>query len=109
MVGGTFSAGVAAAYWSEEIQSNTEGKVRVLTDAAFYLNELNHKHNSTEIEDRVRTMDKIVSINSSFPHSACSKANPNSVWKCFFMEELATHVRFPLFFSQSLYDGFHIE
>jgi len=46
---GSFNAGIAALQWSDTFQRYTTGKVSVITDSAYYLNELNYKHNSNTI------------------------------------------------------------
>ena len=109
VLAGTFNGGIAALQWSEVFQRNTKAKVKVIADAAFYLNEYNEKHNVSIIEERMRSIEKIVLENVQLPHSKCLATYPDETWNCFFMEQLASTSSLPLFFSQSLYDGFHIE
>lgn len=76
VLAGTFNGGIAALQWSEVFQRNTKGKVKVIADAAFYLNEYNFKHNVSIIEERMRSIEKIVLENVQLPHSKCLAKYP---------------------------------
>jgi hypothetical protein len=109
VLAGTFNAGVAALQWSEVFQKNTKATVKIISDAAYYLNEQNPQHGQSIIEERMRSISKIALENTTLPHSKCRDAYPDELWNCFFLQQLAPLSDLPIFLSQSLYDGFHIE
>jgi hypothetical protein len=49
VIAGSFNAAIAALLWSDYIQSNTNGKIKIIADAALYLNVPNEKNNKTVI------------------------------------------------------------
>ena len=72
MLAGSFNGGVGALLWSDYIKSQTDGKVKIIVDGSLYLNQLNHKHNTSVIEDRMRQVQKFNIESSEIPIKACA-------------------------------------
>jgi len=105
---GSFNSGVAALQWSDYFKSQTQGSFRVIADATVFLNSLNYENNQTVIEDRMRQIQQFTLESTDLPNQACAQANKPDLWKCFFADELIKHINHPVYFLQSLYDGFGI-
>jgi hypothetical protein len=105
---GSFNAGIAALLYSDYFQAQTNGKVRVIADGALFLNVFNNRHNSTYIESRMRMVEKLTTENITFPHAGCAQAHQGELWRCLFADELIKYVKYPVYFLQSLYDGWDI-
>jgi hypothetical protein len=105
---GSFNAGVGALLWSDYFKAQTTGKFRVIADGALFLNAYNYRHNATYIEERIRMVEKLTTENITFPNAACADAHKGELWKCLFADELIKYVKHPVYFLQSLYDGWDI-
>lgn len=105
---GSFNAGVGALLWSDYFRSQTNGKFRVIADATLFLNAYNYRHNSSYIENRMKQVEKLALANTTLPNAECAAANPGELWRCLFVEELIKYVKHPVYFMQSLYDGWDI-
>lgn len=68
MLAGAFNGGVAAVLWSSTFQKHTKNPIRVIADSAYFLNEMNEKHNRPTIENRMKSVAKVVFENLTLPH-----------------------------------------
>lgn len=105
---GSFNAGIAAMLWSDYFKSQTNGKFRLIADGTLFLNSFNYRHNASYIEERMKMVEKLTTENFTFPNSACAEAHKGELWKCLFADELIKFVKHPVYFLQSLYDGWDI-
>jgi hypothetical protein len=46
--------------------------------------------------------------NINFPNAGCAEAHKGELWKCLFADELIKYIKHPVYFLQSLYDGWDI-
>lgn len=56
----------------------------------------------------MRQIQQLALEKIDFPNEACAQANGADLWRCFFVDELINYVDHPVYFLQSLYDGFGI-
>ncbi len=105
---GSFNAGIGALLWSDYFRAQTNGKFRLIADATLFLNEFNYKHNATVIQDRMEQVQKFALENATLPNTACAAAHRGEEWRCLFVDELINFVKYPVYFMQSLYDGWDI-
>jgi hypothetical protein len=105
---GSFNAGIGMLMWADYFKSQTLGSFRVIADAVLFLNEYNHRHKRYSIENRMKQIEKIVFGNATIPNKKCAAAHVNEEWKCLFINELINFVDHPVYFLQSLYDGWDI-
>lgn len=107
MLVGIANGGLAALAWADYIKAQTNGKVRVLTDASIWENDLNDKTKDNYFEKRLQTMAKLFIGSGNFPNSKCQAAHPDAIEKCFYASELVKYVdpSIQILFLQSYYDG----
>jgi hypothetical protein len=56
----------------------------------------------------LKQIEEIALVNNSLPNSACAARHTGELWRCLFTEELVKYVPYPIYFLQSLYDGWEI-
>lgn len=54
-------------------------------------------------------LQKLFLNDANPPSKICSAANKDDSWKCLFGVQLQKHIPVPIFYSQSLYDGWSID
>lgn len=81
----------------------------VLADSAIHPNEYNRKSTKYEFESRM-TMFSRLALNDGklLPNQECYKSNIQKPESCLFATNLVNFITAPIFFTQSLYDGWTI-
>ena len=96
---------ISAMHWSETFKNYSTSLIKVLADAAIHLNEQNHKTNRSVLQNRMLMFNKLFMNDNGGINQKCNDAYKDQPWKCFFAMYLHDYITLPVFYTQSLYDG----